>query len=90
MQELSIDPDEMDEIHEIDLITLRTDRLINGGSATDERSFRSLEGALAGATALPADQQERSWILMGSERLSLEDARVRLGLPGRAAESGHK
>lgn len=74
MEELGLDADEVG----IDVITLRTDRLLNGGSATDERSFKSLDSALACASALSAEQQERTWILLGSGRLSLEKARARL------------
>ena len=73
MSEQGLDPDEAGEI---DLITLRPDRLLNGGSPTDQRLFDSLESALRCAAAMSVEQQERSWIVMGSKRLSLEEARA--------------
>ena len=83
MSEQGLDPD---EVGEIDLITLRPDRLFNGGSPTDERRFDSLQSALRCVAAMSVEQQERSWILMGSKRLSLEEARAR-GAKSRSGSS---
>lgn len=67
-----------DEGDEVELITLHTERLLQGGSPTDERVFQSLDDALRFAESMRSDQQAASWIRAGGQKLTIPEARSRL------------